>query len=81
MDGGVDLLLMETFIDTLNLKAAIKAADNVFEKKNIEYIWNSEVQKVLGDNDKKVVTSLEIFNSSSLLCNSGYASSLWIGIG
>ncbi len=34
MDGGVDLLLMETFIDTLNLKAAIKAADNVFEKKN-----------------------------------------------
>ncbi len=33
MDGGVDLLLMETFIDTLNLKAAIKAADNVFKKR------------------------------------------------
>ena len=34
MDGGVDLLLAETFIDTLNLKACIKAADNIFKKLN-----------------------------------------------
>ncbi len=34
MDGGVDLLLAETFIDTLNLKACIKAADNVFKRQN-----------------------------------------------
>ena len=34
MDGGVDILLAETFIDTLNLKACIKATDNVFKKLN-----------------------------------------------
>ncbi|MEM7647341.1 MAG: homocysteine S-methyltransferase family protein, partial [Pseudomonadota bacterium] len=34
IDGGVDLLLAETFIDTLNLKACIKAADNVFKRQN-----------------------------------------------
>ncbi len=34
MDGGVDMLLAETFIDTLNLKACIKAADNIFKKLN-----------------------------------------------
>lgn len=32
MEGGVDLLLAETFIDTLNLKACIKASDLVFHK-------------------------------------------------
>ena len=34
MDGGVDLLLAETFIDTLNLKACLKAIDHVFKKLN-----------------------------------------------
>ena len=34
IEEGVDLLLAETFIDTLNLKACIKAADNVFKKLN-----------------------------------------------
>jgi 5-methyltetrahydrofolate--homocysteine methyltransferase len=32
IDGGVDLLLAETFIDTLNIKAFIKASDNIFKK-------------------------------------------------
>lgn len=32
MDGGVDLILAETFIDTLNIKACIKATDNIFAK-------------------------------------------------
>ncbi len=32
MKGGVDLILAETFIDTLNLKSCIKAADNVFRR-------------------------------------------------
>jgi 5-methyltetrahydrofolate--homocysteine methyltransferase len=36
MDGGVHLLLAETFIDTLNIKACIKAANNVFKKLNKE---------------------------------------------
>ena len=34
MNGEVDLLLAETFIDTLNLKACLKATDNVFKKLN-----------------------------------------------
>jgi 5-methyltetrahydrofolate--homocysteine methyltransferase len=29
MDGGVDLLLPETVTDTLNLKAALFAIDNI----------------------------------------------------
>ena len=32
MDGGVDLLLMETIFDTLNAKAALEAARNVFDR-------------------------------------------------
>jgi 5-methyltetrahydrofolate--homocysteine methyltransferase len=33
LDGGVDLLLLETVFDTLNLKAAIFACEEVFEKR------------------------------------------------
>lgn len=36
VDGGVDLLIIETFIDGLNGKAAIVAASNVFEEKGIK---------------------------------------------
>lgn len=35
IDGGADILLIETIFDTLNAKAAIYAALNVFEKKGI----------------------------------------------
>ncbi|MEE9218033.1 MAG: methionine synthase [Acidobacteriota bacterium] len=35
IDGGVDLLLIETIFDTLNAKAAIAAAEEVFEEKGI----------------------------------------------
>jgi len=35
LDGGVDLLLPETNIDTLNLKACIYAIEKVFEERNI----------------------------------------------
>ncbi|MFI5218620.1 MAG: methionine synthase [Bacteroidia bacterium] len=34
MDGGVDLLLVETIFDTLNAKAALFAIQTVFEEKN-----------------------------------------------
>jgi len=34
MDGQVDLLILETFFDTLNAKAALYAITKVFEKKN-----------------------------------------------
>lgn len=35
VDGGADLLLVETIIDTLNAKAALFAIDEMFEEKNI----------------------------------------------
>ena len=36
IDGGVDLLLIETIFDTLNAKAAIFAIEECFEKKNVK---------------------------------------------
>ena len=36
IDGGVDLLLIETIFDTLNAKAAILAIDELSDKKNIK---------------------------------------------
>ncbi len=35
IDGGCDLLLLETIFDTLNAKAAIVAIENVFEEKGV----------------------------------------------
>ncbi|WP_196258028.1 methionine synthase [Pelagibacterium limicola] len=35
IDGGADLILIETIFDTLNAKAAVFAAEEVFEKKGI----------------------------------------------
>jgi 5-methyltetrahydrofolate--homocysteine methyltransferase len=35
VDGGSDLLLLETFIDTLNAKAALAAVEDVFEEKGV----------------------------------------------
>jgi 5-methyltetrahydrofolate--homocysteine methyltransferase len=36
IDGGVDILLVETIFDTLNAKAALFAIDLVFEEKEVE---------------------------------------------
>lgn len=36
VDGGVDLLLIETIFDSLNARAAIMGADNVLEKKALD---------------------------------------------
>ncbi len=36
MDGGVDILLVETIFDTLNAKAAIFAIDTLFEERGIK---------------------------------------------
>ena len=35
IDGGVDLILLETIFDTLNAKAAIVALENVFEERGV----------------------------------------------
>src|SRR5690606_497972 len=37
IDGGVDILLVETIFDTLNAKAALYAIQEVFEEKNIPF--------------------------------------------
>jgi 5-methyltetrahydrofolate--homocysteine methyltransferase len=36
IDGGVDLLIIETVFDTLNSKAAIYAIEEIFERRNIK---------------------------------------------
>ena len=36
IDGGVDILLIETVFDTLNAKAALYACDQVFEKRKMQ---------------------------------------------
>ncbi len=36
MDGGVDILLVETVFDTLNAKAALFAIDEVFEERDVK---------------------------------------------
>ncbi len=36
IEGGVDILLVETIFDTLNAKAALFAIDEVFEERNIQ---------------------------------------------
>ncbi len=36
IDGGVDILLVETIFDTLNAKSALFAIDEVFEEKNLK---------------------------------------------
>ncbi|MEY3084843.1 MAG: hypothetical protein RL037_1023 [Bacteroidota bacterium] len=36
IEGGVDILLVETIFDTLNAKAALYAIDEVFDEKNIK---------------------------------------------
>jgi 5-methyltetrahydrofolate--homocysteine methyltransferase len=42
VDGGVDLLLVETVFDTLNAKAAIMAARDVLDEKDVEIpLWIS----------------------------------------
>ena len=37
LDGGVDILLVETVFDTLNAKAALFAIEEVKEERNIEF--------------------------------------------
>ena len=41
VDGGVDLLLVETVFDTLNAKAAIVAVSDVLEEKGVGSLWIS----------------------------------------
>ena len=61
IEGGVDILLFETFFDTLNLKAAIDAANKVMEEKdkNVPLI----VSATVSDNAGRILSgqTLEAF--------------------
>ncbi len=45
------------------LRAEKILQDRLNEKKNIEIVWNSEVKEVIGDNAKKCVTGVKIYNN------------------
>ena len=42
IDGGVDILLIETIFDTLNAKAALFAADNTLKRKGCDVVFTSK---------------------------------------
>ncbi len=37
----------------------------LFEKKNIDFVWNSTVEKILGDIDKKIISSILVKNRNN----------------
>ena len=45
------------------LRAEKILQDRLKEKKNVEIIWNSEVEEVIGDNTKKCITAAKIYNN------------------
>ena len=47
------------------LRAEKILQDRLNEKKNIEIIWNSEVKEVIGDNSKKCITGVKIYNNAN----------------
>ncbi len=65
IDGGVDLLLLETFIDTLNMKAAIVAVDEVFAEKGVEL---------------PIILSLTITDASGRILSGQTLEAWWISV-
>ena len=62
IDGGADLLMVETIFDTLNAKAAIVAIQEVFEEKSVELpvmisvtITDRSGRTPLGTDDRRVL--------------------------
>ncbi|HEY9186275.1 MAG TPA: methionine synthase [Ignavibacteria bacterium] len=80
LDGGVDILLVETIFDTLNAKAAFFAIENVFEKRKISVpimisvtISDSSGRTLSGQTLEAFVISVSHVNSLSigLNCSTG----------
>lgn len=85
IDGGVDILLIETVFDTLNAKAALFAISEVFEKRNTTIpvmvsgtITDASGRTLTGQTPEAFLISLEHFPllSIGLNCALG-ASQLW----
>ena len=45
------------------LRAEKILQDRLKEKKNVEIIWNSEVREVIGDNTKRCISGIKIYNN------------------
>lgn len=76
LDGGVDILLVETVFDTLNAKAALFAIDEVFEKRGEEVpvmvsgtITDASGRTLTGQTTEAFLFSLEHFPMLSIGLN------------
>jgi 5-methyltetrahydrofolate--homocysteine methyltransferase len=76
MDGGVDLLLVETVFDTLNAKAALFAIDDLFEERKIKIpvmvsgtITDASGRTLSGQTTEAFLTSLRHFDLLSIGLN------------
>ncbi len=79
VDGGVDLLLVETVFDTLNAKAALMAAEEVFKQKNIRLpimlsltIADEAGRTLSGQTLEAVVASVAHFNLTTIGLNCSF---------
>ena len=73
IEGGSDIILIETIFDTLNAKAAIVAVKNIFRAKNIESFDNLEKNSLdfyasvkslyLQDRQQKILNSQKIIET------------------
>ena len=76
MDGGVDLLIIETIFDTLNAKAAIFAVQDVFVERGVELpvmisatIVDEAGRNLSGQNTEAIYNSLRHSNPVSIGLN------------
>ncbi|MGV8964173.1 MAG: methionine synthase [Candidatus Saccharimonadaceae bacterium] len=82
IDGGVDLLLIETVFDTLNAKAALFAAQNIFRKKGKEIpimlsftLSNKAGRTLSGQTVEGFLTSISHINLLSIGLNCSFGAS------
>ena len=75
MDGGVDILMIETIFDTLNAKAAIYAVLDVFEQRGerlpvfIRYMSYTKLnQYICGDVDVHTLLAVPSWIRAGALC-------------
>lgn len=77
IDGGADIMLVETIFDTLNCKCALKAIDDICEERNIK--MPVMVSATLSDNSGRTLSgqTIEAFVAS---INLRHASLLSVGL-
>jgi len=63
------------------LRAEKILQDRLKEKKNVEIIWNSEVKEVIGDNTKKCITGIKIYNNTNQKLSTLNVEGFFVAIG